>query len=55
VRVEAVVVERVEVPETVSMPPAIREVIERLGLSAIVEVLERTMLAPAVRNDAGEL
>ncbi len=35
--------------------PVVREVMERLGLRAIVEVEEKRMLAPAVRYDTGEL
>jgi hypothetical protein len=61
VRVEAVVVANVEVPKTVRVPPTevfpavVRDVTERLGERAIVEVLERTILAPAVKNDEGEV
>ncbi len=46
---EMVVVAKVEVPETERSPVVVREVIERLGLRAIVEVEVKRRLAPCVR------
>jgi hypothetical protein len=48
VSVEAVVVASVEVPVIVALPVT-SDVIERLGLRAIVEVEEKRMLAPEVK------
>lgn len=48
VSVEAVVVASVEVPVIVVLPVT-SDVIERLGLRAIVEVEEKRMLAPEVK------
>lgn len=53
-RAVIVVVARVEVPVIVVLP-VVSEVIERLGLSAMVEVEVKSMLAPAVKYDTGVL